>query len=283
MNARADLPLLGLHLEMPIAQYHASPGISNTGLSDFARSPHHFHALHLHPDRPASEETPAQLVGNLAHCAILEPAEFPKRYVVGPSVRRGTKVWDAFEASLQPGQTAIKAEQEEVAMQQAESARALPDVAKLLASGRPEVSAFWHDPSTGVLCRCRPDWCHDLPDGRCLLLDAKTVGSAAPNEFARQVHRMGYARQAAVYSDGYEIASGKKVLGFVFLGVETTWPFAAAAYMLPDEWLALAREEIRELLLRFAQCRTTDTWHGYSDSIQLLDMPAWVAREAMNA
>lgn len=274
MSARPEIPL-GVFHGMPIEKYHAAPGISCSGLNDFARSPFHYHALHLNPDRPAVGPTTSQLAGNLAHCAILEPDEFPKRYVVGPNTRRATKAWDAFEATLTAEQTGIKPDDAERAQAQALSVRSHPDVAKLLAVGRAEVSAFWIDPATGELCRCRPDFVHPVGDRGDILLDVKTVGDASPGGFARQVARMGYARQDALYSEGWERASGRPVLGFVFVAVEDEWPFACGAYMLDDESRAKGRAEIAELLPRFAACRAADSWPGFAGAIELVTLPAW--------
>ncbi len=278
MSARDGFPL-GLVHGLAIEEYHASAGVSNSGLSDFARSPLHYHALHLNPDRPPVEETPAQLAGNLAHCAILEADCFEKRYAIGPNVRRGTKVWDAFEASLLPSQTGIKPDQAMVARAQAASVRSIPDLAALLAKGDAEVSAWWADPATGMLCRCRPDFVHPVRDDAVILVDVKSCGDASPAQFARQIGRMAYHRQAALYTDGYEAASGKTVLAFIFAAVETSWPFAASAVMLDDESLELGRAENRALLERFAECERTDSWPGYSDSIEMVTLPRWLATE----
>lgn len=266
---------LGVHHGLPLADYLAAPGISNSGLSDFARSPRHYHALHINPDRPEEDDTASQLVGRLAHCAILEPSEFEKRYAIGPVDDKRLAVWKAWEAKLPDDiEEAIKPSQATAAKCQALSVRAIPDVAALLAKGAPEVSAFWIDPTAGELCRCRPDWVHPAGDG-VILVDVKTCGDASPREFARQVARMGYHRQAAFYSDGYEIASGRKVLGFVFVAVETAWPFAASAAMLDDASLEQGRVEIAELLPRFAACRAKNEWPCYGDSISLITLPAW--------
>jgi exodeoxyribonuclease VIII len=110
-----------------------------------------------------------------------------------------------------------------------------------------------------------------------ILVDAKTYSDASPREFARQVARKGYHRQAAWYSDGYALASGEPVLGFVFVAVETAWPYASCAVMLDDEGLAKGRAENTELLARFAECRTANSWPGYSNEIEQITLPKWAA------
>jgi hypothetical protein len=259
-------------------KYHAGPGISNSGLGNLARSPAHYYALHLDPGRPPPRERAGQLEGTLAHCALLEPGEFDKRYVVGPAgVRRGTKAWDAFEADIAPGVTVIKPEQRAVAMAQAASIRAIPDVAELLSRGWPEQSAYWRDEATGKLCRCRPDWTYPVDDDRVILLDIKTYSDASPQEFARQVARKRYHVQDAFYSHGYAQASGKAVIGFVFVAVETEYPFAACACTLDDDGREKGRAEFCRLLDLYARCLDSSTWPGYSAGVNLVTVPAWAA------
>jgi hypothetical protein len=278
---------LGIVRSLPIDVYHADrSAISNSGLNDIARSPEHFHALHLDPNRPPPEDKRSHVDGNLMHCAALEPAEFDKRYKVGPINDKRLVEWKEFARSMAKhvgeGVTLITPDQRDVAFAQAASIRSLPDVAALMGDGQAEVSAYWIDATTGVRCRCRPDW--RSPTGKrgkqSILLDMKGYGDVSAREFALQVARMSYARQAAMYSIGYEIASGHPVVGFVFVAVEDRFPFAAAAYMLPEEWLEIGRREYRELLDLYAKCLATNTWPRLQDGIQLLQMPAWVAREA---
>lgn len=269
----ADFPL-GLRFGLDAEHYHAMPGVSNSGLRDFARSPLHYYSLHLDLNRPTPAEKAGQLEGTLAHCAILEPGQFDARYAVGPDVSRATKEWKAWEAS--ETRQAIKPQQSAVARSQARSVRLLPDVAALLSVGQPEVSAFWIDEATGEPCRCRPDWVRPVADGRgVILLDVKTCSDADPEEFARQVARKGYHRQAAWYTDGYQAASGQPVLGFVFVAVEDAWPFAASAVMLDDEGLQRGREQNRALMESFAECRRTNVWPGYGSAIVPITLPAW--------
>lgn len=263
-----------LLFDQDIDEYHGGEGISKTGLDRIARSPAHFYASTLDPSRPPERDRAGQLEGQLAHCAILEPAEFDKRYIVGPDVSRNTKAWKEFLESA-GDRIAIKPDQYEVAMRQAESVRRLPDIAEALAAGDPEVSAYWTDPRTSVLCRCRPDWVHPVGEDAVILLDVKTYSDASPEEFARQCARKAYHKQAAYYSDGYAAASGKRVLAFIFIAVETDWPYAAGATMLDDQAIEQGRIEYRRNLETYAQCLKTGQWPGYSTGIETVSLPRW--------
>lgn len=269
----APLPYLGLRYGLSNAAYHASPGLSNSGLSDLLRSPWHFYSLHLDPNRPAEDQTAAQLAGTLAHTLILEPETFEQFYAVGPEVTRSTKVWKEFEAS-NPGRMCIKPSELEPARLQATSVRSHPRLGQLLSAGRAEVSAYWTDLETGVLCRCRPDWVHTSTLGA-ILVDVKTCGDARPEEFTRQIARMGYHRQAAWYSEGYAQASGEDVIGFIFAAVEDKWPYACSAVMLDDESLARGAEQNRALVRLYAQCMERGEWPAYSQEIEVVNLPAW--------
>lgn len=273
MNARTQTPL-GLVYDLPNEEYHAGPGLSNSGLTLLAKSPAHYYGMHLDPARPPAEEKAGQLHGTLCHCATLEPAYFDLRYAVGPTCNRNTKKWHDF-VDKHLDAVCIQADQRETAFAQAAAVRALPDVNRLLSAGRPEVSAFWFDEETGVLCRCRPDWVHPMEGCGVILVDLKTYSDASPREFARQVARKKYHVQAAFYSDGYEAASGVLVVGFVFVAVETEWPHAASAVMLDDESLAKGRSEARELTNLYAECVSTGRWPGYGQQIESITLPAW--------
>lgn len=276
-----------------IDAYHRGPGISKSGLDDIARSPAIYHALHLDPARPPEKERAGQLEGQLAHCAILEPAEFDKRYAVLPAdaPRRPTDAqwnakkpspdsvaamewWTAWNAE-NAGRTIITHAQRETALRQADSVRRLPDVAEALAAGAPEQSAYWIDPDTGVLCRCRPDWTHPAGDAGVILLDVKTCGDADPREFARQIARKRYHVQDAFYSDGFARASGLDVLAFVFVAVESEWPYAASAVVLDDMSRDAGRAQYRADLDTYARCLQANHWPGYSTAIEQVSLPTW--------
>jgi exodeoxyribonuclease VIII len=282
-----------IHNYLNIDEYHAMPEVSKSQLDTLDLSPAIFYARHRDPNRPPAPQRAGQLEGNLAHCAILEPEEFEKRYAVMPegAPRRPTEAqWNAKKPSEDSlaamtwwralneqtgGKTIVTHDQYEAAVRQAVSVRALPEIGEALASGKAEVSAFWTDEETGVECRCRPDFVHPVRDDAVLLLDVKTFSSAAPNEFRRQVARKRYDVQAALYSDGYSKASGLEVLGFIFLAAETEYPFAANAFMLDEESLEAGRQKYRKNLRTYAECERTNTWPGYSTGIDVIRLPQW--------
>lgn len=276
------LPECGVVHALPNDEYHRLPAVSNTGLLLIGRSPRHYWGRYLDPLRPPpAPPKPGQFVGTMAHCATLEPVEFARRYVVGPDVSRNTKEWRAFEAPLRPGQTAVKPDEAEQARSIARSLRALADVRELLARGRPEVSAFWIEDVSDddgeihrVACRVRPDWVHEVDEKRVILLDVKTTGNAAPNEFARQIVRQSYHHQAAFYIDGYEKATGKEVAEFVFAQAEVDHPYVAASCALYPEDIEVGRAMYRANLRTYVNCRTADRWPGYGESVQLVALPA---------
>lgn len=265
----------GLYPDLSNDAYHASPGISCSGLKDIYRSPRHYYAWHLDPKRPPRPEKAGQLEGNLLHCALLEPDEFQKRYVVGPTINRNMKTWKDWVAhNTQGGRIPIQGDQYETAMRQADAARALPDIAPAVARGQAEVAAYWNDPETGVLCRCKADFAHNAGSGY-VLLDAKTYSDASPDDFARQVARKLYHMQDQWYSDGFALASGAPVLAFVFIAIETEHPYAATAIMLDEPSRSSGRALYRRLLNTYADCLKLNDWPDYGSAIQLVSIPRY--------
>jgi hypothetical protein len=264
--------------------YHRKArGVSKSALDKIARSPAHYYAAYLDPAAPPwPDPTPAMRAGTLAHCATLEPAEFDARYVVSPEgidrrTKAGKEAWEEFQASA-AGREIIGAEERAKAFAQAASVLRLPDVAEAMETGHAEVSMFWTDCETGLACKCRPDWIHSCGDAGVILLDLKTTKDASPREFAKSVANYRYHVQAAFYSDGFEAATGRKVLAFIFAAVEGDYPYQAAAYMLDEAAMQAGRAEYRRNLRTLAECRTTNEWPGYSSAIEMLSLPAWALK-----
>jgi exodeoxyribonuclease VIII len=160
-------------------------------------------------------------------------------------------------------------------MRQAESIRRLPQVAEALERGRSEVSAMWIDAVTGEPCRCRPDWVCNFGGRSVALLDVKTYSDASPDEFRRQIARKRYHVQDAFYSDGYASATGDDVKAFIFVAVESEWPYAANALMLDERSREQGRVDYRANLDTYSDCMHRGAWPGYGDEIQLIELPSW--------
>jgi hypothetical protein len=295
MNART--PMLGVYPGLTNADYHALQGVNNSLLSSMHRSPAHAYALHIDPDRARRSPTPAMMAGTLAHCAILEYDDFGTRYHVAPTnaPKQPTKAqWSAKSPSADSlaamswwtdfnahtgGAEVITIDQYALAQQQRSAVMSRSDLGLYFSSGTAEQSAFWIDKDTGLLCKCRPDWVHTLPDGRAIIVDVKTTQDAGSEEFSRSVWKFGYHRQAAWYSRGWAAASGQEVAGFVFAAVSSEHPVLAAAYMLDDESAAQGADECSELLALYAECKRTGKWPGYGGTVQLISLPKYARRE----
>ena len=256
--------------------YHAGPGLSHSGVKRLLRTPFHYWGAQ-HAGAPHATPTPQMLNGTLVHCALLEPAEFDARYIVGPDADKRTKEWREFARHVaDSGATVIDKAQRERAFAQADALRTLPEVAELMAAGESEVSAYWTDPTTGVLCKCRPDHVTPVGDGRSVvLLDVKTAADASEEGFKKSASNYGYHTQADWYCTGYALAAGVEVHGMVFAAVEPEYPHACAAYMLDDDSLMRARKRNTDALRTYARCAAAAEWPGYPRSIQVITLHPW--------
>lgn len=273
MNA----PRIGLFQSIDADTYHADPdSVSNTMLSAMNKSAAHCYALHLDPDRPPNESTPAMLAGTLAHTAILEPVAMAARYVIKPpGMRFSTK--DGMAWRDQQTQTIISLDDAATAHAQHSAVLKVKALARLLRSGYAEASVFWSDSATNLRCRARPDWLHWHGPKRCTVLDIKTISDLTPDAVQRAVGAYGYHRQAAHYTAGLR-AIGIDVEEFVFGFVSSSYPFIAAAYVLDDETAQQGRDEVAELLGYFANCKARDEWPAFGDGYQATGLPAWAKR-----
>jgi exodeoxyribonuclease VIII len=245
--------------------------MSNSAMSDLKRSPWHY------INRVNRAPTTAMKAGTLAHCAVLEPGAVSSRYAIKPAGLDGrTKEGKAWAESC-AGLEVITADEHATALAQRNAVHGVPELAALLATGYAETSVFWTDPATGVYCKARPDWVHPLADGRVILLDLKTTADESPAGFGKSVANFGYHRQAAHYSDGFAIATGREVAAFVFAAVSAAPPFLAVPYMLDDSAKAAGKQQRDELLARYAACLEADDWPAYGSGVQVLSLPAWAA------
>lgn len=312
-------PKEGVFAGLSNAAYHGGPGISKSGLDLIRRSPMHYrhsltvsreptpdqrigtlaHTMILEPETvwdhyatpfvapegalSTVEEIKDRLKG-LGLPVTGKKAELAARLLdADPSIILLDDARAAHAAAV--GDRAIVTAEE---MAQAEAIRdavmAHPAAGKLLAPGAgvAELSAYWRDPETGVLCRCRPDWWRH--DGT--IVDLKTARDASPSGFPGSILSWRYHVQAAFYLDGIERAKAAGGVdmpapkAFVFVAVEKVAPYAVAVYHLDvQQSVAIGRREYREDLDTYAECARSGIWPGYGDKIQSISLPEWRLRQ----
>jgi hypothetical protein len=270
----SDLVQMGLVHGLPNEAYHAAPGVSKSGLDRLAKSPAHYVA-YLKEDR---RETPALRLGHIIHSAILEPDSLA--LAIGPDCDKRSKAgrakWSEFEAQA-TGCEVVTADEAEQIRRMRDAVYSHPAARRLLfVPGVAEASGWWFDQTTGELCRCRPDYLRD--DG--ILVDLKTTEDAGQG-FKRSCANYFYHKQAAFYTDGVAAVTGNPPLGFVFVAVEKTPPYAVATYQLDAVALEVGRALYQRDLMTLAECKISHRWPGYSEQIEVLSLPGWATQGAI--
>lgn len=297
----------GIYPDIANNDYHHGPGDSKSDLDRVRRSPLHYKTNKDAANDNERKDSPTsdQAFGSAYHTFILEPEEFINRYVTIPedapkrpsitqrnaakpsaSTLEAIDFWDKFEAES-AGKEIIDLDDLATLNAMAEALKNDPAASALLGGspGRAEMSAYWVDPRTGLLLRCRPDYWRE--DG--ILVDLKTTIDASLAEFSRSVVKWRYHVQAPFYLDGTNEAitqSGAQIerpTQFVFVAQEKKPPFAVACYVLDDEGLRIGRAEYRADLDRLAECKASDVWPGYGSKIQQISVPVWYSKNAVEA
>jgi len=245
--------------------------IGKTGLMVFARSPAHYYAEFLDPERERTPSTPTQLFGTLVHSLILEPDTFEARYAIVPEeMNKRKKEWEIFQ-NEHVGKTLVSGEDYKRAKGMQAAVYRNKNAAALLKNGVAEKDIFAHDPETGSLIKIRPDY---YIRNAGIILDIKTTIDARTEAFQRDVYKFKYHVQDALYRDVADWA-GYLVEKFIFIAVEKEPPYGVALYELQPTAIEMGRNTYREPLNRYAECVKNDMWECYPEACTLLSLPAW--------
>ena len=254
--------------------YRNHPAISRSQLSDLSRSPLHYWAKHVDPERIVAEKySPALKFGVAVHMAVLEPALFTQTYAEGPMASRSTKTWkDAVSASncllLPPDEyRAIQA------IVKSLSSHPSASNALFRSQGINEATFITKD-RTGVDIKCRADRVTESG----WVIDLKTTQDASATAFSKSVFNYRYHIQAAFYLRCIEQATGIKPRGFCIVAVEKEPPYACQAFHCDDELVAQGDKEV-DMLLKQLKTLTdvygTEPWPSYSEEVTSLSLPEW--------
>lgn len=264
--------LNGLIFDLDNQTYHDSPGLSSSMLVKLMRSPAHLREAIINPP----EQTPAMKFGSAAHAAILEPNLFAGRYVKAPECDRRTKAgketYESFAIENQ-GKEILSGDDFDKIKAMVDAVHSHPVASGLLKNGKAEMSAFWRDPNTNLLCKCRPDY-YNTKNG--IIVDVKTSEDASFKGFQKSISKFNYHIQSAFYLDGISTLEGRSLTDFVHLVVEKEAPHAVGLYVLDDASLDRAREDIKKLLEIYNECVSKNEWPAYANEIQNMNLPAWM-------
>jgi hypothetical protein len=265
---------------MTEADYRAAPGLNHSLLKKMHPTPAHCRQEQVAP----LESTDAQVLGQVFHAALLEPASFHGRYFRAPGVDRRTKEgrlqW-AEAVAANEGREPVKADDYDWIERACETLWASSTVQALLGGqGMNEVSAFWDLEVGGqpVRCKGRIDRLTKL-ESASLVVDVKTTRSAAIEPFMRDVAAYSYHTQAAYYLDGLD-ALAPRHRDWIWIAVEKEPPFAHAFYQPLPEVVEAGRQTYRRWLARYVACAAANDWPGYPREVQPLDLPPWTYRSA---
>ena len=236
-------------------------------------SPAHYQAYINTPH----EETKALRFGTFVHAAVLEPHTLNDLYATAPEVDRRTKegkeTWAAF-ATANVGKTILDAEESAIGHLVASSARfALQrhgvefDHTELMLSTE----------YNGVLLKAAIDGVAGD-----YLWDIKTTDDASTAGMLKAIRNYRYNLQAYWYRLVYELATGRRPLGFRFLFVEKEPPFATAVCEVGPELMSWAVADFEKALALFKACTESGVWPAYPDEVQVIDVKTTTTAAPIN-
>lgn len=256
--------------------YGTEPSISS-GLVKILTTQSPLHAFMAHPrlnpfyEREESEDFD---LGTAAHALLLEGDDL--------MVEVDADSWRTKAAKEQ--RAAIRLERKlPVLTKYAERVRAMVEIARQfypLVGGVAERSITWSERVDGghIFCRARPDWLSLVSP---LILDYKTVESADPRIFARQMIAMGYDIQAAHYTRAWRAMNENAVEDpqFVFLLQERTAPHCCSLVGVDPTMLELGMSKVRTAYELWAECLRSGKWPAYPTAIFWTEAPAWALQQ----
>lgn len=299
--------------DLPESIYRAAPGENWSNLKRIGKTAKSYNWFKDHPE----PDTPDQKKGRLYHTLLLEPQRKDERWAVTPELypAKGKKVgdppidkpWNMNAHFCQDWVADMEAKGFEVTKQgdvdfgnrMVGELRDLEDACKILddADGY-EVSGFWIDEESGLLCKMKLDI---LKRGQ--VGDFKKVASghspaASWESWCRHLRSWQHHGQAAFYRDGvnaiyehYGWALPDEP-SFIWLVVEDQHPFDTAIYPIIDredkrsyQFFVWGRELYRQYIWQVGVWQKVGKWPSYNSGASHktealeLKVPDWLNLE----
>lgn len=205
---------VGIYFNLSNEDYHNDPAISCSNIKDLLISPlKYWDSSPLNPNREF-RDTKAKTIGAALHCLLMEKEKFDDDYIVLPKLEIDSdfyreeskkpdflsnfelfKTKDAKTFKYFGSKTVIRQEEFEEINEAVNNLEAQGAAGSLFKDGYAEVSIFWKDEETGLMCKCRPDYL--TPN---YIADYKSIANIEMIE--RDLATYKYHFQAAYYLEG---------------------------------------------------------------------------------
>jgi hypothetical protein len=244
--------------------YDGIQALNYSGAKELLKSPAHYQS-YLNQER---EETKALRMGSLIHCAVLQPELLNEKFVTAPECDRRTKdgkeTYAAFQSSLKPGMTVVTAEESAECHLTASHAKF---ALQRLGVEFDQTEMMFTTDYNGVQLKCAIDGVAGD-----YLWDLKTTEDASPAGILKSIRAYRYNLQAYFYRLCFETAFERRMLGFRFLFVEKTPPYATAVVEIGPELMSYAVSDFEKALQTYRECTTLGEWPAYGDEVQVIDI-----------
>lgn len=263
-------------------EYRADPRMNVSLLVSGLKSMRHLRWEMDHPTEPS----PAMKRGTMAHCYLLQPDEFLRRYVQmpafemddanatdngKPSTSKATKYYKAKVAEFYADNAdaeVISDGDRQWCVEIANGVMSDPLAAEMINSMEMEVPLFGN--IEGVEVKGLMDLL-----SQCWLADIKTTVSVHPRMFGASAAKLNYPFKLSWYR---ELArqNGYPIDTVYLIAVESKGPFDCVVSEVPDVVLDNAFDEVKRVLREFKKCKASGVWPGTSGGkVQQLEIPLW--------
>jgi PDDEXK-like uncharacterized protein DUF3799 len=267
----------GIYTDMSNEEYHASAGISRSAIMEYKRSAKHYWNRYINPDYKAKEPSKEMIFGSAFHKFMLEHDTFFKEYFVSkknPHHGSSTagKYWKEQMLKDAEGKIVLDEEDYDKIIKMSHQLYGDSQSKELILGAQYEVSIFWEDPGTGLLCKARPDILHEN-----FVVDLKTTKDASFHFFQKDFYYDGYYLQMAMIKDAIAAIKQKNIDCFVDLAIEKVEPYAYAIYTIEDEAIEYGRKEYKYYLKEIKDSINEKNFPSYP--VLSLGLPSWVHTE----
>lgn len=269
----------GLYLDVSNEDYHADGAVGSTGAKRLVKNPPKYWAYSpMNPKRPEDSETIATKFGQAYHTLILEPHKFDYK------IKKGCKT-TTLEGHLAEGEYETLLKMKDVLLLE-------PDRAQLVQGGFSEVSFFWTDEATGVMCKIRVD--HFTPMA---FTDLKSTTDIDNSNLRYEIPKRGWDVSGYMYCEGSRVLKQMTEAGyqwpetfsrefidafmrnqgqlFAFMAQEKDEPYEVRTMMLTEDVAKWGAIKFREAMDAYKRCRDshgTSRWPSKYGVIENMDI-----------